>query len=381
MRRFSAIVTGLALIGGSLVLGRGVASADGTPPTCTITVPADPLTAKGLSTPYVLKGCQEANADTSAFVQAAILTSGGAVAVYAPLVITRGTEPATPPVVPVVPKGSTVAIWFGFNGTTLKLTGPGAESCVNGLRGSLFGQFAACNAEQWFNKANSAVAAGTLVIPPLGVTNTGAVCPTVSSFQVADQDASDNVQSMYLTSASGIMAQDTAANRALFPSDTVVLNPSDNLVLTNFIDPALGCSPWLAPNAADPGATVPALALDQLQARALQASPVADVPLVDEMTLVHNRISLEKTLLYRVLTDESPSVSVTEAYYCQNLTAVFPPFLALNQASLTAAGAPGGGTLYDFLKGRFQATYAMVLPAPGIVPTCQTITGVPDPTL
>src|ERR1700759_4791132 len=71
-------------------------------PNCTIIVPANPLTAEGLATPYRLTAtdpsngeCNEANAAQSAFVQAAILDpASGAISVYSPLVVDRDTSPA-----------------------------------------------------------------------------------------------------------------------------------------------------------------------------------------------------------------------------------------------------------------------------------------------
>ena len=63
---------------------------------CTLTVPANPLTAQGLATPYQLgDGCSMADAGTEgAFVEATILSPNGQVQVYNPLVITAGTTAA-----------------------------------------------------------------------------------------------------------------------------------------------------------------------------------------------------------------------------------------------------------------------------------------------
>src|SRR5579859_7885781 len=69
---------------------------------CTLIVPANPLSAQGLATPYQLVAttpangaCNEANANQSAFVQAAILDPAtGKISIYEPLVIDAGTQPA-----------------------------------------------------------------------------------------------------------------------------------------------------------------------------------------------------------------------------------------------------------------------------------------------
>ncbi|HWZ19609.1 MAG TPA: hypothetical protein VNW73_12500, partial [Ktedonobacteraceae bacterium] len=96
---------------------------------CTLIVPAQPLTAQGLATPYQLVAtnpdngpCNEANAAQSAFVQASIIDPNtGKIAVYDPLVVDQGTQPAMAPVVPTLPNGGIVGIWFGSNGNTLTL--------------------------------------------------------------------------------------------------------------------------------------------------------------------------------------------------------------------------------------------------------------------
>jgi hypothetical protein len=73
---------------------------------CTLIVPDNPLSAKGLATPYKLFGtdaaangpCNEANPNQGAFVQAGIIdTDTGQVSIYNPLVIDWGTTAAVPP--------------------------------------------------------------------------------------------------------------------------------------------------------------------------------------------------------------------------------------------------------------------------------------------
>ena len=96
---------------------------------CTLVVPDDPLTARGLATPYQLVAtnpadgaCHEANPDQSAFVEAAILDpETGRLSIYRPLVIDQGTTPAVPPVVPDLPANAVVGLWFGYNGMNLAL--------------------------------------------------------------------------------------------------------------------------------------------------------------------------------------------------------------------------------------------------------------------
>src|SRR6266700_6001175 len=225
---------------------------------CSITVPANPLTAKGLATPYQLTAtdpnqgaCHEANTAQSAFVQAAILDPAtGKISIYAPLVIDQGSKPAVQHTPPPLPAKAVVGIWFGYNGNNLTLQkirrghhrthfsirGAGAGNCVNGANGSVFGQFAYCNAPAFFQTANAAIRAGKLTVPALGTAKDGLACPTSRDFSLVDMDQSDNVQTQYLVTANGQVAQLSAANQAQLQNSTVIGNPSDNALLTRFVD-------------------------------------------------------------------------------------------------------------------------------------------------
>ena len=94
---------------------------------CTIIVPTNPLSAQGLATPYQLVAtnpangpCNDANKAQAAFVQGAIIDPAtGSISIYNPLVIDQGTQPAAQPVLPTLPQGAVVGIWFGFNGNNL----------------------------------------------------------------------------------------------------------------------------------------------------------------------------------------------------------------------------------------------------------------------
>jgi hypothetical protein len=342
---------------------------------CTIIVPANPLSAKGLATPYQLMAtnagngpCNEANANQSAFVQAVIMDPAtGQASVYNPLVIDQNTQPAAAPVVPTLPKNAVVGIWFGFNGNNLTLQGTNGSTnqgrCVNGLPNSIFGQFSYCNAIAFFGAANQAIQAGKLVIPPLGMGKDGQPCPTTRSFTIVDMDQSDNVPSHYLATADGRIAQLTAQNMAQLQNTTTLGNPSDNGLLDNAVDVALGCTPWKVADLANPGQMVPALPLNELQAAAMQAAPVAMVPLGDDMTVVNGQANMRKTNLYRMGVDQTPARTVNDAStatYCQNLLAMAPARLNLDKQFTNAAASPApatASTLFNFLANRLMATF------------------------
>jgi len=257
-------------------------------------VPDDPLTARGLATPYQLVAtnpangaCHEADPNQSAFVEAAILDpKTGNISIYRPLVIDQGTTPAAAPVVPDLPDNAVVGLWFGYNGMNLTLDAArgvlDANNCVQGLA-----QFAYCNAPAFFAAAHDAINRGRLRVPPLGTwtdaNRNEQPCPSARSWDLVDQDQSDNLYTQYLITADGLLAQNTAQNLAQFPVPpaTVLSNPSDERLLGVFVDPALGCTPWTAPDLTDPGHEVPALALNELQAGAFQLPPQAWIPAGD----------------------------------------------------------------------------------------------------
>jgi hypothetical protein len=343
---------------------------------CTLTVPSNPLTAVGLATPYLLASasgsvdCHEATNAQAAFVQAAALDPAtGQIAIYNPLVIDRGTQPAAAPVVPALPSGAIVALWFGSNANGLTLQGATQNTltsarCVNGLGQSAFGQMAYCNAPAFFSMANQLIAAGKLTIPALGTARDGLACPTVRDFSVVDQDQSDNVTTSYLVTQDGRLAQNTGANLAALAGSATLANGSDNRLLAVALDGALGCSPWRAPDLASPGAMIPALPLNELQAASYQSSPVALVPGADLMTLVSGHTNLEKQNLYRVGVDQLAVGSASQAThdqitYCRDLLSVAPARLQRDRAWTSVAASLDSATansLFTFLAARLSFT-------------------------
>ena len=310
---------------------------------CTLTVPANPLSAQGLATPWQLgDGCSMANAATEgAFVEATILAPNGQVQVYNPLVITAGTTAAATPTAPTIARGSQVIIDVGFNGTNLVLQGRGARqgNCIDALGQSVIGQVSACNAVSFYNLANFEIARGALKVPPAGTSPLdGQPCLTMRDFAVVDQDQSDNVITTYLINGTGQTAQNTAANAtAIGAAATTLVNGSDDKLLAAFLDPANGCTPFTAPDTTDPTATSGSQALNELSARVNQKGTIAVVPPNDEMTLVNSAFSIAKTNVYRSLVDQpllAGNVNATQvaADYCQNITNIQP---ARNQLDMT----------------------------------------------
>ena len=350
---------------------------------CAIIVPEHPLSAAGLATPYRLtgprgtkpaaSGCTEANAvNLGAFVQATILDPAtGALSVYEPLVITQGTRPAAAPVVPALPKGAVVTIDIGFNGTNLRQIGATPRAlrqgnCVNGLRGSVFGQVSFCNGPAFFRAAYRAEARGKLKIPSAGISpRTGQACPTTRSFTLIDQDQSDNVTTQYLLTAAGRTAPYNERNRKALPRATVISNGSDNALLDRFVDPALGCRPFEAPDLSQGGAPGTSQALDELSAARNQAAPRALVPENDPMVLVRNAFSVAKTDLYRSSVGQPPVSKANNpvdspAEYCQNMIRFQMPFLRHDQEVMAPWRSPVpsiGDNLLTFMAYRLVQSF------------------------
>jgi hypothetical protein len=358
---------------------------------CTVIVPPQPLTAQGLATPFQLTAtdpdqgpCNESNPNQAVFVQGAVIDPAtGHIAIYNPLVIDKGTKPAIAPVVPQLPAGGIVALWGGGNDNNTRLRSIHGSlrqgHCVNGVNGSVFGQVWYCNAPAFFKAANQTIAAGKLVPPPLGKAKDGLPCPSVRDFSVVDQDQSDNVTTDYLVTDTGQTAQMTAANIAALPNATKAANGSDNRLLDNFIDAALGCTPWMAPDLADPGKMVPAQPLNELQAAAHQTNPVALVPNRDPMVLIGNSRNLVKLNAYRVGVDQQLSQNAQASNtrsYCANLLDIGPKRMMLDAPFTKVISGPDpavANTLFTFLAQRFVTTYE----ENGL--NCMKLLGQPDP--
>ena len=336
---------------------------------CSLAVPANPLTAAGLATPWQLgDGCSMANAGTEgAFVEATILAPNGSVQVYNPLVVTQGTQPAVVPTAPTIAAGSTVIIDVGFNGTNLVLTGAGATqgNCVDASGQSVIGQVSACNAVSFYNAANAAIARGTLKVPAIGTASDGQACQTTRDFALIDQDQSDNVVSQYLINANGQTAQNSAANKTALAGATVLTNGSDDALLAEFVDPANGCTPFTATDSTAPNGTAGSQALNELSARADQQGVIALIPTNDEMTLVGGNMSITKTNMYRSLVDQpllaqGTNAASVAASYCQNMVNIAPARNQLDAAKDAAFASPVptvGNNLSTFLGNRLGMSF------------------------
>jgi len=361
---------------------------------CELIVPLNPLTATGLATSYQLtgpggqnpaaSGCTQSNPNLQAFVQATILNPAtGRLWVYEPLVITAGSSPAIAPVKPRLPRNAVVNLMVGFNGNNLQLAGAQPDTlaranCVDGFHGSLFGQVSYCNSVAFYAAADQDLAAGRLRIPQAGRSpQTGQPCPTTRSFQLVDQDPSDNVTTKYLLTTTGRTAQDSPANAARLPTAIPINNGSDNALLDNFILPALGCAAFTAPDLSDAARPGTSQTLDELSAAANQRAPIALVPENDPMTLVNGSLSRPKTNLYRLGVGQplveggggqpfgdsraAGQYAGTPASFCANMLNIQTAFIAASQSRFSASPSPvpaTGSNLFTFMAARLSASFA-----------------------
>ena len=363
---------------------------------CDIIVPADPLSARGLATPYQLtgvdgkspaeSGCRMSDAARlGAFVQATILDPAtGTLSVYDPLVVTEGTRPAVKPTIPPIPANAVVTIDFGFNGRDLFPVGatPTAlaqAGCVSGQAGSLFGQVSFCNGPGFFAAVQRDERAGLLRVPSPGASDriiasggdigTGRACPVTRNFEVAaDQASANNVTTEYLLNPlTGQTAQDTTSNAGNMAGATLLFSPSDNSLLDQFLDPVLGCTPFQAPDLANNDQPTSSQALDEILAGAYQPKIAALVPEND--AVVRGRdgaFDAAKTDLYREELGQPPigSQSAKDSdpqLYCQNIVDIQTPFLAANRALLAAGQSPvtaAGDNLLTYMASRLNTSFA-----------------------
>ena len=139
------------------------------------------------------------------------------------------------------------------------------------------------------------------------------------------------------------------------------INGSDNLLVDAFVDKALGCTPFQAPDLGDNGTLTTALALNELQAAAHQGGQVALVPPNDPMAMDGAKVSVTKTNLYRAGVNQAPinSAGNLAKTYCKNMVDIQVARLQQDQALDQKVGSPDPGaanTLFTFLAQRLNAS-------------------------
>jgi hypothetical protein len=218
----------------------------------------------------------------------------------------------------------------------------------------------------FYRMANAEIRRGTLKIPATGTGQDGQACQTTRDFALIDQDQSDNAVASYLFNPNtGQTAQATAANQANLPGDTHVNNGSDNGLLDKFVDPALGCTPFTAPNSTNPAGQSSSQALNELSARANQKGMIALLPVNNPQLLVGGQFSLGKTNMYRAETDmallpRNTNLDRNAGQYCQDMINMATPRLKLDAPMETGTASPVpdlGNNLATFLAARLSGSF------------------------
>ena len=334
---------------------------------CIISLPSHPLSAAGLATPWTVTGCDQANPAEASFAEGVLYdTVAKTFAVFNPLVINAGTTPAIYPTQPTIRPGVIVGVWFGSNAGAIRLTGPGFAqgNCTTGLpsvANDIFGQFAYCNAVNFFAAANKAPN-----IPALGQTKLGQTCQTTLSFSVVDQDPADNCVTKYLVTSTGKLAQFSSANLLALKNSNlapvVVDNGSDNKLLVR-LNEITGCQSFLAPDLANNGVLTGAAALNALSALRFQAFPQALIPRGDPMVRVNGASSQDKTNLYRLGVNQPINILSNRQYYCSHLMTDAPARFLADQSLTIQATSPAadvGSNMFTFLCARYLNTLALL---------------------
>jgi len=147
---------------------------------------------------------------------------------------------------------------------------------------------------------------------------------------------------------------------------TILTNGSDNALIDKFMDPALGCTPFMAPDLGNNNAPATSQALDELLAMRNMPKVPALVPENDPMVLTATgHLDPAKTNLYRAEVGQ-PRISPANdkfdspANYCQDMINIQGPFLAANQAVFTGQPTPVkdvGEDLFTFLANRLLMSF------------------------
>lgn len=226
--------------------------------------------------------------------------------------------------------------------------------------------------------------------PALGTATNGnnvGPCLVTRDFRMVDMDQSDNVDTIYLLINNHVLAQATPANVANSAGNAQnITNASDNALLTYFLDPALGCTPWMVQSVTAPGGMCPTQATNELLA--FKNPPAANggpalVPLNDDMTVINNgntvTQSLGKTNAYRAIMGQTPAATNADASgitYCTNY-AISGIFINDNEALFAGHTSPMpnvANNLFTFMANRFFQSFGPV-PALG----CNDTFGIPNP--
>lgn len=336
---------------------------------CLIILPADLLSAGGLSSLFFVGNCDQNNVKETCFAEATIFDPDTlTMMVYHPLLVNLESTPAIPPKVPEFSAGSvmctyliTTALTFSTNADSITLSGPGRPNgnCVNGDGNSNFGQFASCNNEKFFQTVRDT----NFVVPSIGIASNNEACLTVRDFALVDKTQSDGVITTYIITEEAKLAQNTKENRDALTNDKILFqiaqNSGDNSLLL-LMDGITGCTPFTVPNAIDSTSSVGSLVLNELFAKVNQKSPIALLPENALSAKSNGEINVKKMNAYRAEVGQVQNIDSDGTQYCINLATIASKRISLDSSLTSKADSPDtaiGDNMFTFLCARFEDSF------------------------
>jgi len=220
--------------------------------------------------------------------------------------------------------------------------------------------------------------AGLVMVPAPGIAKDGLPCPTLRDYFITDMDPSDGVLTLYAVTNQGLIMQNTQKNLNANKGNikAVLANDGDNVLVTKFVHPAIGCGVWAVPDLADPGMNAPANILNILQASAYAPLPWSLLPALDPMTTADGAPDLPKINTYKTAIYEQTIVNIGEAdttHFCYDYNLIAVPRFKNLAPMLKLAPSPAATAqnLFQFMVARGTATWAAL--------NCQALTTIPDP--
>ena len=378
---------------------------------CGITIPADPLTAVGLSSPFIIADtietfsasqykslnthnyCNTLNYKSTVLIDALILdVDTGNILIYQPLVANDMNQVAFPTRFPILPTNFIIAYWFTSNGMPIVFLNTNSTNsindgqCVFGDGVSIFGIFGYCNAINFFTSANSLIAANILKIPQVGNTIYKVPCLTTRHFGFVSEDQGTGVYSSYIVTKDNKVAQNTQYNRHILNVSNIIENTiSNNRLLNKIIYPVIGCNAFTVVDLTEitpgsyggfPSVQSSSLALNELFAMKDFALIPSGSPMVlqlDTMTNTQSYIDLQKFINYRGGLNQHfvnglnyPQDTIN---YCKNMYSIAGPYLGIHGNELFIAQSPNksfANNLLNFMAHRFVNSWSRL--------NCETLT-------
>ena len=336
---------------------------------CGLIVPENPLSYQGLNTPYILKSftgnaadCSVLDQRTTVFVEIVIFDiSASTFYIYNPLVVNRLKQIKIYDEIPQLPDQNIVGIWFGSNGVTFKLIDSNNSlhfgDCIDGYNGSIFGNFAYCNARIFF----TTISKYRISIPNIGKTVNGFTCLTTRSFEFNEQYQISNVISSYIVLNSYKIVMKTIKNLSIFKPLFIIISKSNGYILNNYISIATGCTIFAGYDFTEQFIMKTSMILNEIYA-SLDVEQVF-IPSTHPSVTIDGVPNLNKLNLYRIGLNQSTVSEIDyndSRLYCDGIYKKTPIFLYKHHDLLNNYITPDetlGNSLLNVMISRFLTSW------------------------